>query len=316
MTQGDRGAREMAQRRRATHGRDHDHGRGLFVVSPWRARVRIQGCLVASAAMSLRFWRWTTRSLVVLTWLGTMLLLGKGLGMCLAATFFGLWMAVVVNQLILVRALKRLDRALRAQGADAVAEARRRYDDVAAAMGRQWTERLESRITLGNLLGRERNYAAQLEVMRSVPMDRVMPSFRAQLLNNLAVAAVEVGDPVQAAAFAEQSLEGAPPSTPVEDLALPTMVLGQAYLAMGRPEDALPLLETALATIGGSPQLTPEMVAANRARASVLMGDALIALGRTTAGIEAYERVLSVAPAGRSATTARARLDQLAPYRS
>jgi hypothetical protein len=93
------------------------------------------------------------------------------------------------------------------------------------------------------------------------------------------------------------------------------MVLAQSYLAMGRPAEALPLLEDAVATVGPSESLSPAVAAANQARASLLLGDAHAALGRTGDATQSYERAISAAPDGRSATRARARLDSLTPFR-
>jgi len=216
-----------------------------------------------------------------------------------------------VDRLLVARAMEGLDRAL---GTCMAAEARWRYEDIAQAMGPRWTATQASRIKLANVLSLERNYTALEDVMTSVPMAALQPTDRSAFLSNLAVARMEMGDPAEGVALAKQALECAPAGTPSAELAITKMALAQGYLALGRPAEALPLLEDAVATVGAAEGCSP-LVAANRARASLLLGDVLAVLGRTADATESYERAVSAAPRGRSATMARARLDSLTPFR-
>jgi tetratricopeptide (TPR) repeat protein len=144
-------------------------------------------------------------------------------------------------------------------------------------------------------------------VLLSLRLDRMQAGDRTQLLNNLAVAEMEAGDPSEAIAIAKRSLDCAPAGTPSDELAINAATLGEALVRAGRHAEALPVLEDALSRVRRK---------SDRARAALYLGDALAGLGRKAEAAEAYRRACSEYPAGRSAMHAGKRLADLDPYRS
>jgi tetratricopeptide (TPR) repeat protein len=259
--------------------------------------------------MSLRLRRWLARALVFGLAVALFVIVANLVALSVRPFLVVLWLltlgafvvASIVDTRLAQRAATRLGAALIAGGA---VECRLRYRDLADALGRRWTESVGGRIALSAVLLREDDYATARDVLANVPIESVTAENRPGILSNLALATLEMGDPVQACLLAKQALESAPATDPQRDIILTQLASG--YVRSGRYSEAVPLLEDAL---------TREGSAANQARAALLLGQALVALGRTDEARASYERACELAPRGRSAATARERMARLNPYR-
>jgi tetratricopeptide (TPR) repeat protein len=168
-------------------------------------------------------------------------------------------------------------------------------------------ENLRSR--QGTLLSLEGKHAEAAALYGSIDRSLIEPRNVPIFLNNFAWALALSGDPGRAVPLARESIEVADAITPPLSAAVrPSQMgtLGAALALSGKAEEAIPLLEDALAS-GGSPR--------DQSARSFFYGEALRGAGRTDDAIAAYRRAEKESPTSSFAKTAVERLRALNAYR-
>jgi tetratricopeptide (TPR) repeat protein len=186
-----------------------------------------------------------------------------------------------------------------------LAGTRRLYDELAARSPR-WTQSVQARVALSNLLLREERFAEARDLLSAIPLRSLPKRVRWLHLDNRAVATAKAGDPALAIPLAKQALACAPANVDPEEVAVTKATLGFAYFLAGRCAEAVLVLEEALSD-GTSGD--------HRASCAFYLGEALMTLGRVEDGVNAYRIACDEAPDSSAAQRARAKLGQVVPYR-
>jgi tetratricopeptide (TPR) repeat protein len=167
------------------------------------------------------------------------------------------------------------------------------------------------RMSEATILALEARHAEASSLLESLDRKAFQGAWLAWLLNNLAWSLAHTEQGARAVAVARESMDtsaaGGDRTVSVEDLrACQLGTLGASLVVAGSAEEALPLLEQALAR-GGRPR--------QQTARAFFQGEALHALGRGEEAASAWRRAVETAPETEHGRRALARLDAMRAYR-